>query len=172
MLRRTADCGLRTNGQVRVRPVTVIVVLAIATACAKKPESAPAPASTSVAGAPNRCVAVRERLAKYPALMVEQEPSRLSGSFPKISPARRDTSFTVSFTVNMTGKPVMSSFSVSKHVGTRFSTELKKSVALWRYSPATLEGCPVARKVSHTIDTRASRPRTGLHSSPQSAVRS
>jgi len=103
--------------------------------------------------------------------MVNEQPARLSASFPKMSPARRDTAFTVSFVVNMAGKPVMSSFSVSKHVGPRFAAELKKNVASWRYSPATLEGCAVARKVSHTIDTSA-RPKTGAARSPQPAARS
>lgn len=135
-------------------------VLLIAGACAKKPETAPAPGSASVSAATSRCIAVREKLARYPDLMVDEQPTRLSGSFPKLSPARRDTGFTVAFTVNMIGKPVMSTFSVSKHVGPTFAAELRKNVTAWRYSPATLEGCPVARKVSHTIDTRP-RPRTG-----------
>ena len=144
----------------------IALLIVVVSGCAKKAETAPAP-NTSVSS--TRCVAVREKLAKYPDLMVDEQPTRLSGSFPRLSPARRDTAFTVSFTVNMAGKPVMSTYTVSKHVGPRFAAELKKSVATWRYSPASLEGCPVARKVSHTIDTRP-RPRTGsLKSSRQVA---
>ena len=89
--------------------------------------------------------------------MAEQEPSRLSGAFPRIAPARRDTAFTVSFVVDTIGRPVISTFSVSKHVGTRFTTELRKSAAGWRYAPASAEGCAVARRVSHTIDTGRKR---------------
>lgn len=142
----------------RRRKRLIVLCLFLTIACAKKPDTAPGPANASATGDRARCITVRERLASYPDLMVHEQPTRLSGSFPKLSPAKRDTAFTVSFVVNMTGKPVMSSFSVSKHVGPRFAAELKKNVVSWRYAPATLEGCAVARKVSHTISPHSPLP--------------
>jgi hypothetical protein len=164
---RSAECGVR-RASAECGAIALLVYLA---GCANKPETAPAPANASVSADRARCISVREKLARYPDLIVDQQPERLSGTFPRMSPARRDTAFTVSFVVNMAGRPVMTSYSVSRHVGPAFAAELRKSVASWRYSPATLEGCAVARKVSHTIDTRA-RPKTGSLRSPQSAVRS
>ena len=138
--------------------VCILAAVVLGSACSKKPGPAPTPAaSVSPSGNAARCAEVRARFKEYPSLMVEMEPSRLSGTFPRVSPARRDTSFTVSFVVDTAGKPAMPTFTVSKHVGARFTTELRKSVAGWRYSPASAEGCTLARKVSHTIDTRGRR---------------
>jgi hypothetical protein len=127
-----------------------MVVAIVLAGCSKTPEPAPTPAATSKTA--SRCAEVRRRFVQYPDQLAEQEPQRLSGAFPKIAPARRDTSFTVSFIVDTLGKPVASTMTVSKHVGTRFTTELRKAVAGWRYSPASAEGCLIRRKVSHTIN--------------------
>jgi len=134
-------------------------VVLLVSGCSKPAApAAPTPVVSAAPGGTTRCAEVRRRLVQYPNLMVEQEPARLSGAFPRIAPARRDTAFTVSFVVDTSGKPVISTFAVSRHVGTRFTTELRKSAVAWRYAPASAEGCAVARKVLHTIDT--GRPRS------------
>ena len=134
-----------------------LLFIAVMLACTKAPAPAPTPATTSKAA--SRCAEVAKRFVQYPDQMVEQEPQRLSGAFPRVAPARRDTAFTVSFVVDTLGKPVMATFTVSKHVGTRFATALRTSVTGWRYSPASAEGCLIRRKVSHTIGTAAPRRR-------------
>ena len=121
-------------------------------------------ASVSPEAARARCDTVVAKIAKYPKLMVEAEPTRLSGAMPRVMPARRDRPFTVSFVVDTAGKPVLRTFSVSSHVGSRFRTEMRKSVATWKYQPAWLEGCPVPRRVSHTINVGGSRSAPGSRS--------
>ncbi len=140
-------------------PLLGAAVLFLVIGCSKPAApAAPTPVVSAAPGGTSRCAEVRRRLVQYPNLMVEQEPARLSGAFPRIAPARRDTAFTVSFVVDTSGKPVISTFAVSRHVGTRFTMELRKSAVAWRYAPASAEGCAVARKVSHTVDT--GRPRS------------
>ena len=132
----------------------LLTVVMVAAACAKQKEVTPPDAPIVSA---SHCAEMRKLLTTYPNTMVEREPERLRVKMPTIAPARRDTSFTVSFVVNTVGKPVASTVVVSKHVGPRFTTALKASISSWTYRPALHKGCPVPRKVSHTIDVSKTR---------------
>ena len=133
----------------------LLTVVILAAACAKQKEVTPPDAPIVSA---SHCAEMRKLLTTYPNTMVEREPERLRAKMPTIAPARRDTSFTVSFVVNTVGKPVPSTMTISRHVGARFTAAMKTNIASWTYRPALHRGCPVPRKVSHTIDV--SKPRT------------
>src|SRR5687767_15070992 len=142
------------RGVVSGRLFVLLGAAVLASACAAKKEVTPPDAPIVSA---SHCAEMRKLLTTYPNTMVEREPERLRVKMPTIAPARRDTSFTVSFTVNTVGKPIPSTVVVSKHVGPRFTTALKSSISSWTYRPALHKGCPVPRKVSHTIDVSKTR---------------
>jgi len=143
--------GSRSSGWL----IGFVGMAVLAAACAK-PKPAVTPPDAPIVSAAH-CAEMRKLLTDYPNTMVEREPERLRAKMPTVAPARRDTSFTVSFTVNTVGKPVASTVVVSKHVGPRFTTALKSSIGSWTYRPALHKGCPVPRKVSHTIDVSKTR---------------
>ena len=124
-----------------------------ATTTSTKPSARTSTSATGTSAA--RCTQVRSRLTQYPRLAVDVEPQRISGAMPRMRPLRGDTAFTVSFVVDAAGKPMLKTFDVSNHVGKNFENALRGSVASWRYAPAQLDGCKVARRVSHTINVAA-----------------
>ena len=149
-------CALPVVGGGRSGRLAGVIGIAVLAAACSKPQPAVTPPDAQIVSA-EHCAEMRKLLTDYPNTMVEREPERLRVKMPTIAPARRDTSFTVSFVVNTVGKPVASTVTVSKHVGPRFTTALKSSISSWTYRPALHRGCPVPRKVSHTIDVSKRR---------------
>src|SRR5687767_15992289 len=137
------------RGVVSGRLFGLLGAAVLASACAARKEVTPPDAPIVSA---SHCAEMRKLLTTYPNTMVEREPERLRAKMPTIAPARRDTSFTVSFTVNTVGNALPSTVVVSAHVGARFTAALKSSIGGWTDRAAHHEGGPVLRKDRHTLD--------------------
>jgi hypothetical protein len=109
------------------------------------------------------CAEVRERAKANPALDVEKlptpvkQPKRLlAGPFPPgvIRNGYADVHTTV--LVDTLGRPVMKTFKVKKASHPWLGQDVKRTIAEWRFTPAELEGCKVARvyKVDATSGSR------------------
>ena len=114
------------------------------------------------------CAEVRERAKANPGLDVEKlptpvkQPKRLlAGPFPAGVIGRggyADVHTTV--VVDTLGRPVMKSFRVRKASHPWLGQDVKQTIAQWRFSPAELEGCKVARvyRVDATSGSRSDEP--------------
>ena len=99
------------------------------------------------------CAEVRERAKANPGLDVEKlptpvkQPKRLlAGPFPPGVIGRdgyADVHTTV--VVDTLGKPVMKTFKVKKASHPWLGQDVKRTIAGWKFTPAELEGCKVAR---------------------------
>jgi hypothetical protein len=110
-----------------------------------------------------RCAEVRERAKANPGLDVEKLPTPvkqprrlLAGPFPPGVIGRggyADVHTTV--VVDTLGKPVMKTFKVKKASHPWLGQDVKRTIAEWKFTPAELEGCKVARiyKVDATSGT-------------------
>ena len=99
------------------------------------------------------CAEVRDRAKGNPGLDVEKLPTPvkqprrlLAGPFPPGVIGRNgyaDVHTTV--VVDTLGKPVMKTFKVKKASHPWLGQDVKRTIAGWKFTPAELEGCKVAR---------------------------
>jgi len=99
------------------------------------------------------CAEVRERAKANPSLEVEKLPTPvkqprrlLAGPFPAGVIGRSgyaDVHTTV--VVDTMGNPLMKTFKVKKASHPWLGQDVKRTIAGWKFTPAELEGCKVAR---------------------------
>ena len=142
-----------------------VVALTMLSACASGSATSNVRVRPQLTGAAH-CAEVRARAKKNPALAVEKlptpvkQPSRLlAGPFPPGVIGRdgyADVHTTV--VVDTLGKPVMKTFKVKKASHPWLGQDVKRTIAGWKFTPAELEGCKVARiyKVDATSGTASS----------------
>ena len=137
-------------------------MLAAAAGCAPGAASSNARVRPALTGAAH-CAEVRERAKANPSLDVEKlptpvkQPTRLlAGPFPPgvIRNGYADVHTTV--VVDTLGKPMMKTFKVKKASHPWLGQDVRRTIANWKFSPAELEGCKVARvfKVDATSGSR------------------
>lgn len=153
------------NRSVSPRRAAPALLLVIAAACAKT-APAPEPASdltqdavTSAALAPTElpvaagdCAEARRRAAARPDLVVDELPTPIvqkPAALTKLpaSAFRKDGSADVKVDVliDTLGKAVMSTFKVVSASSPALSANIKGVIGKWKFSPAQLAGCKVAR---------------------------
>jgi hypothetical protein len=146
--------------------------MVIVGACAKstpEPEMIPEPVSNAtVAPAerpvpPGDCAEARRRAADKPDLVVDQLPLPVEQKPPALvklpsSAFRKDGSAEVKVDVliDTLGKAVMSTFKVVAASSPALSANVKSVIAKWKFNPAQLAGCKVAR-VYHFAATAPAR---------------
>jgi hypothetical protein len=140
-----------------------IFVLAVAAGCASGGSASNARVREPLTGSAH-CAEVRARAKANPALEVEKLPTPvkqprrlLAGPFPAGVIGRggyADVHTTV--VVDTLGAPVMKTFKVKKASHPWLGQDVRRTIAEWKFSPAELEGCKVARvyKVDATSGSR------------------
>ena len=153
-------------------PFAVCVAAAV-TACASNPDPnvEPEVVNARVLGieAPIKrgdCVEAARRAAANPGLDVEKVPAPLTmkpDPVPKKMPkgvADKNGYYNVQFQVlvDTLGKPDMKTFNVVNASHPWLGTSVKTAVAQWKFTPAEVAGCKVARTYSLGISPRGKTP--------------
>jgi hypothetical protein len=140
-----------------------LLALIVVAGCASGGVTSNARVRPALTGAAH-CAEVRDRAKANPALDVEKLPTPvkqprrlLAGPFPPGVIGRggyADVHTTV--VVDTLGKPVMKTFKVKKASHPWLGQDVKRTIAGWKFAPAELEGCKVARvyKVDATSGNR------------------
>lgn len=153
--------------------LVLVLVLAAAACSSSQPETTPVPESTPARIASSLkygdCVEARRQAAAKVDLDVDRLPTPVRYQPPPIPRLKsypqgvfgEDTSeVRIQVLVDTLGRPDMKTFTIVKSTHPWLSKTIRHSVERWRFTPAELAGCKVARVFKFAV---VSPPRRGSH---------
>jgi hypothetical protein len=134
------------------------LIAAFATACASGPNGEPQYRPVRVAGVEKPvshgdCPEARRRAAENPGLDVDRNPAPIAMKPPVLQPAQippgvigpKGAVIKADVIIDTLGRADMTTFKIVKSSHRWLSTHVRSGISKWRFTPAELAGCKVAR---------------------------
>jgi len=148
--------------------------LLVAAACAANPNAEPESRPVRVAGmekpvARGDCPEARRRAAENPGLDVDRNPAPIAQKPPVLRPDQippgvitaNGAVIKVDVMIDTLGRADMTTFKIVKSSHTWLSTHVRNGISKWRFSPAELAGCKVARVYHFSATAPAAKQSNG-----------